>query len=87
MGWGSILGGVAYEAFSHAVPDVVDVDVGGRALELSGHPNAEDADVDYSDIDADEPFHVADAVLVWDEQTDAVDDDLEDYLDLDDPEY
>lgn len=65
---------------------MVDVDVGLRALQLCGQPDAEDGDVDYADVAGDGPLHAVDFAGVSVEEADAVDDDLKEDLNLDNPE-
>lgn len=70
------------------VPDFVDLDEGLAHgwYGVRRDPDAEDGDIDDGDKDEGAPFDVADGTPVFGDESNSVDDDLHEQLDLEDPE-
>lgn len=65
---------------------MVDADVGLGPLQLRRYPDAENGKVNNANVSRHGPFDLVDLAWVREEECDAVDNNLEEDLDLDDPE-
>lgn len=65
---------------------MVDADVRLGPLQLCWYPDAEDGKVNNANVSRHGPLDLVDLAWVREEKCDAVDNDLEEHLDLDDPE-
>jgi hypothetical protein len=76
------------EDLGDLVPNFVDLDEGLAHgwYGVRRNPDTEDGDVDGGDDDECAPFDVADGTPVFGDESDPVDDDLHEQLDLEDPE-
>lgn len=69
------------------VPDIVDLykSVADRGYGVRRDPDTEDGDIDCGDDNEGTPLDVADSLAMFSDQSNSVDDDLHEQLDLENP--